>query len=68
MYKGVESPGTGVTDSCELPCGWWALNLGRLEGQLVLLTCEPSLQPLAPLFCLFEIMFYVAQDGLELTM
>jgi hypothetical protein len=25
------SPGTGVTDSCELQCGCWELNLGLLE-------------------------------------
>ncbi|ERE77141.1 E3 ubiquitin-protein ligase [Cricetulus griseus] len=29
--KGVRSPGTGVTDSCELPCGCWELNRGPLE-------------------------------------
>ena len=34
-----------VTDSCELSCGFWDLNLGPLEEQPVLLTTEPSLQP-----------------------
>ena len=34
-----------VTDDCEPPCGSWELNSGPLEGQLVLLTAEPSLQP-----------------------
>ena len=33
----------GVTDSCKLPCGYWELNLGPLEGQLMLLTTEPTL-------------------------
>ena len=27
----VRSPRTGVTDSCELPCGCWELNPGPLE-------------------------------------
>ena len=30
---------------CEPPCGCWKLNPGPLEGQPVLLTAEPSLQP-----------------------
>ena len=41
------SPGTGIRDSCELPCGCWELNPGPLEEQPVLLTAEPSLQPLS---------------------
>ena len=44
-FEGIRSPGTGVTNSCELPCGCWDLNLGLLEEQPVLLTAEPSLQP-----------------------
>jgi hypothetical protein len=32
-------------DSCELSCGCWELNLGRLDEQPVLLTSELSLQP-----------------------
>ena len=43
--EGIRSLGTGVSDSCELPCGCWELNLGPLKEQLVLLTAEPSLQP-----------------------
>ena len=45
MCEGVGSPGTGVTGSCEPPCGRWELNLDPLEEQSVLLTAEPSLQP-----------------------
>ena len=45
MYEGARSPATGVTDSCELPCGYWELNPGPLEEQPVLLTTEPSPQP-----------------------
>jgi hypothetical protein len=30
---------------CEPPCGCWDLNSGPLEGQSMLLTTEPSLQP-----------------------
>jgi hypothetical protein len=35
-----------VTNGCEPPCGCWELNSGPLEEQAVLLTPEPSLQPL----------------------
>jgi hypothetical protein len=37
LCEGVRSPGTGVTDNCELSCGCWDLNLGPLEEQPVLL-------------------------------
>jgi hypothetical protein len=33
-YEGVRSHGTGVTDSCELPCGYWKLNLRMLGGDI----------------------------------
>ena len=42
--EGVRSPGTGITEGCELPRGYWELNLGPLEEQPVYLTTEPSLQ------------------------
>lgn len=29
----VKSPATGITDSCERPCGCWEPNLGHLEEQ-----------------------------------
>jgi hypothetical protein len=35
----------GVTNSCELSCGSWDLNLGPLEEGLVLLTTKPHLKP-----------------------
>jgi hypothetical protein len=35
MHEGVGSPGTGITDSCDLPYGCWQLNLGPLGKQLV---------------------------------
>jgi hypothetical protein len=44
--EAVDSPGTGVTHGLEPPCGCWELNLGPLQEQPVLLTTEPSLQPL----------------------
>lgn len=31
--RGVESPGTGVTEGCELLCDWWELNPRPLEEQ-----------------------------------
>ena len=40
------SPGTGVIDSCEVPCGCWELNPDPLEEQPVLQNLELSLQPL----------------------
>jgi hypothetical protein len=46
LCDGARSPGTGVTDRCELLCGCWELNPGPLEGQLVCLTAGPSLQPM----------------------
>ena len=46
-----------ITDGCEPPCGCWDLNSGPLEEQSVLLTPEPSLQPVTSflyvsVFCL----------------
>lgn len=35
----------GVKNSCELSCGTWELNPDFLEGQSVLVTAQPSLQP-----------------------
>jgi hypothetical protein len=35
-----------ITEGCEPPCGCWELNSGPLEEESVLLTAEPSLQPL----------------------
>ena len=40
------SPGTGVTDHCEPPCGCRELNLGPLEEQPLLLTTTLFLQVL----------------------
>lgn len=45
--EGIRYDGTGVAESCELLCGFWESNLDLLEAQLVILTTEPSLQPLA---------------------
>ena len=39
-----------ITDGCEPPCGCWELNSGPLEEQAVLLTAEPSHQPLQVVF------------------
>lgn len=57
------SPGTGVTDGCELAHAYWGLNPGPVGEYPVLLTAEPSLSPvsamsqpllrhLAPINCL----------------
>jgi hypothetical protein len=39
-----------ITDGCEPPCGCWELNSGPLEEWSVLLTTEPSLQPIIDIF------------------
>ena len=49
--EAVGSPGTGVTDRCELPCGCWELSPGPLEEQPVFLSTEPPLQLLSVLLC-----------------
>jgi len=48
--EGIRSPGTGVRDSCELPCGCWESNTSPLEEISVLLIIEPS--PQSPLLSL----------------
>jgi hypothetical protein len=35
-----------LSGGCEPPCGCWDLNSGSSEEQSVLLTAEPSLQPI----------------------
>lgn len=40
LFEGIKTPGTGVTDNFELPCGFWELNLCPLEKQPVLLSAE----------------------------
>ena len=35
-----------ITVGCEPPCGCWKLNSDPLEEHSVLLTAEPSLQPM----------------------
>jgi len=40
----------GIRSHYEPPCGCWELNSGPLEEQSVLLTTEPSLQPLSVFF------------------
>lgn len=39
------SSGAGIADCCELSCGCQGSNPGPLEGQPLLLTPQPSLQP-----------------------
>jgi hypothetical protein len=41
--RGHETSGTGLSDLCEPPCGFWELNLGPLEKQPTLLTAEMCL-------------------------
>lgn len=44
----VYDPGTGITDSSELPCSCLELNPGPPEEQSVLSTSEPSLHSEQP--------------------
>ena len=46
--RATDSPGIGVMDSSQLPCGCWGLNPGPLQEQSVLLTVRLSLQPPPP--------------------
>ena len=43
--RGHQITSTGVTESCEPPCGCWELNPGPLEVQPMFLITEPSLHP-----------------------
>lgn len=43
MYVCSRFPRNGATDICELPHGYWELNLGPLKEWPVLWTVEPSL-------------------------
>lgn len=45
VREGIASPGVGVTDGCEAPCGNWELSPGPLQVQSVLPTAESCLQP-----------------------
>jgi len=55
LCEGVGSPGTGVTDSCELPRKCWELDPGPLEEQQpVLLTSE---SPPAPDFTFYVYLY-----------
>jgi hypothetical protein len=56
--EGTRSPGSGVTEGCELLCVCWEPNPGSLQGQPVLLTTGASLWPPLPksnhIACLFN--------------
>lgn len=64
MCEGAGSPGTGVTDSCELLCGCWELNVSPLEDQSMLLNAEPSFQFLKPTHKFPPLPFYTVQGNL----
>ena len=56
-----DSPGTGIKDGSQLPCGCWGPNPGPLQEQSVLLTARPSLQPHN--FSLSKILLEIALDS-----
>lgn len=37
--EGIGSPGSEITDGCELLCGYWDLNLDSLQEQVLLINC-----------------------------
>ena len=45
VRRWCQSPGTGVMNGCEPPCGCWELDPDPLEEQTMLLSIDPSLQP-----------------------
>lgn len=45
LKEGMGSPGTGVVDGYEQPCGCGESNLSPLQERHLLLTTESSLQP-----------------------
>lgn len=48
VRRGQWIPEAGVTDVCELLCGFWEMNLNRVEEHPVLLITEPSVWPQQP--------------------
>ena len=58
MYACVRVSDLWVTDSGEMPCGCWKLNLGPLEEQSVLIITESFLQPIWLSFILFKWFFF----------
>lgn len=38
--KGTDSTGTGVTEGCGSPCGFWEMNLGLLQNKQMPLTSD----------------------------
>ena len=51
LCEAFGSHGTGVTDSCELPCGDWELNPGPLKNNSVLLITKPHINVLLVCVC-----------------
>ena len=58
LEKGVESLGTGITDSCELPRECWEPNLSLLQEQPVFLAISPFSPPPILLFLFVRVSFY----------
>lgn len=54
LEEGKGSSGTGVSDSCEVQCGWWEYKLDPLQEQQVLSSAKTFLQTL---FCVLFIVF-----------
>lgn len=62
---GIGFPGPAVTDDCEPPSGFWAMNPGPLQGQPVLLSAGTSLRPRVALYLaqVYTVIFLPENDG-----
>jgi hypothetical protein len=66
--RGIGSPGTGVIDSCEPPCGYWGLTWVLCKNNKWLrwlLATEPSLQPPLVAFLLSRRMAGICNKDLK---
>ena len=53
----IGSPGTGVTDGCEPPCGSWKLNLGPLDSTAIACNCW-AISPAPLTTCIIWVEYY----------
>jgi hypothetical protein len=66
VYHVLGSPGTAVTDGCELLRGCWGPNLGPQQEQLVLVTSELSAHGLLFIYWWWGGVVLVLQDRVSL--
>lgn len=64
LHEYQENGTDPTTDGCEPLCSYWELHSGPLKEHPVLLTAEPSLQPMLPPY--FKLHFLPGGDGARL--